>query len=80
MEQLENENLYIDEVSDTTIAGYSVLTDLKGDPLSYIEVKSERTIYKNGRMLILLNLLSFLALVTIICTVLYFTFDKISVS
>ncbi|MCM3411310.1 sensor domain-containing diguanylate cyclase [Metabacillus litoralis] len=80
MEQLENENLYIDEVSDTTIAGYSVLTDLKGDPLSYIEVKSERTIYKNGRMLILLNLLSFLALVTIICTVLYFTFDKIFVS
>lgn len=80
VKQLEDENLYIDEVSDTTIAGYSVLTDLKGDPLSYIEVKSERTIYKNGRMLILLNLLSFLVLVTIICTVLYFTFDKIFVS
>lgn len=80
VKQLEEENLYIDEVSDTTIAGYSVLTDLKGEPLSYIEVKSERTIYKNGRMLILLNLLSFLVLVTIICTVLYFTFDKIFVS
>ncbi|WP_226669094.1 diguanylate cyclase domain-containing protein [Metabacillus litoralis] len=80
LEKLEKNDLFIREISETKIAGYSLLTDLLGHPISYVEVTSERTIYHNGKLLVLLNLLSLLVLVTIICTVIYYTFDKIFAS
>lgn len=80
LKNLDVNDFYIHELSDTEIAGYSLLSDLRGNPISYVEVKSERTIYKNGRLLVLLNLLSLLVLVTIICAVIYYTFDKIFAS
>ncbi|MBM7605233.1 diguanylate cyclase (GGDEF)-like protein [Metabacillus crassostreae] len=80
LKKLGADDLYIHELNDTEIAGYSTLSDLLGNQISYVEVKSERTIYKNGRLLVLLNLISLLVLVTIICTVIYYTFDKIFAS
>ncbi|TXC89465.1 diguanylate cyclase [Metabacillus litoralis] len=80
LKNLGEDDLYIHELNDTEIAGYSTLSDLLGNKISYVEVKSERTIYKNGRLLVLLNLVSLLVLVTVICTVIYYTFDKIFAS